>query len=137
MATSKSPKSSRSSTAPLALWLGLALVVILLDHFTKVLILGDFRLHDTRIVTSFFNVVRAHNTGAAFGILQNARWLFVVIAVIFVAVVVFALWKNIIRDPLGRWSALLVMAGAIGNCIDRVMNGFNAANDKQDPGAVS
>ena len=73
--------ASKNSTTPLALWLGLALVVILLDQFTKVLVMGDFRLHDSRTVTSFFNLVRAHNTGAAFSFLADAagwqRWFFV------------------------------------------------------------
>ena len=55
-------KNSGSSLLP---WLGLALAVILLDQFTKTLILGYFQLGDSRTVTSFFNVVRVHNTGAA------------------------------------------------------------------------
>ena len=71
-----------SGGAPgLALWLGLAAIVILLDQLTKTLILGDFRLGDSRTVTSFFDVVRAHNTGAAFSFLAGAsgwqRWFFV------------------------------------------------------------
>ena len=61
--------SSGSSLLP---WLGIALAVILLDQFTKTLILGYFQLGDSRSVTSFFNVVRVHNTGAAFSFLAGA-----------------------------------------------------------------
>jgi hypothetical protein len=61
-------------------WLGLALIVLIADQFTKVLILGYYKLGDSTYVTSFFNIVRAHNTGAAFSFLAAAsgwqRWLF-------------------------------------------------------------
>jgi signal peptidase II len=68
-------KQSSNSLLP---WLGIALAIILLDQFTKTLILGYFQLGDSRTVTSFFNVVRVHNTGAAFSFLAGAsawaRW---------------------------------------------------------------
>ena len=47
-------------------WLGIALVILLADQFTKVLIIGSFELGDSHSVTSFFNLVRVHNSGAAF-----------------------------------------------------------------------
>ena len=53
-------------------WLGLALLIVLADQFTKVLIMGYYRLGDSTYVLPFFNVVRAHNTGAAFSFLANA-----------------------------------------------------------------
>jgi len=60
---------ARSSSVPLpaaaaflALWLGLAAIVVVIDQFVKALITGDFRLGEERPVTSFFSVVRWHNT---------------------------------------------------------------------------
>lgn len=47
-------------------WLGLSAGIVLIDQLTKVLILGHYRLGDSTAVTGFFNIVRAHNTGAAF-----------------------------------------------------------------------
>ena len=52
-------------------WLGLALIVLLADQFTKVLVVGYYQLGDSSTVTSFFNLVRAHNTGAAFSFLAR------------------------------------------------------------------
>ena len=52
-------------------WLGLALIIFIADQFTKTLILGYYQLGDSTNVTNFFNVVRAHNTGAAFSFLAN------------------------------------------------------------------
>lgn len=76
------------------------------------------------VIPGILSLTNIHNTGAAFGILENARWLFVILAIVFVVLVVVALSKNIIRSPLGRWSAVLVTAGALGNCIDRIMQGY-------------
>ena len=72
--------SLKKSSAGMLPWLGLALIFLIADQFTKVLILGYYRLGDATYVTSFFNVVRAHNTGAAFSFLASAagwqRWFF-------------------------------------------------------------
>ena len=54
------------------LWLGIALVVLLFDQFTKLLIIDSFQLGDSQTVTSFFNLVRVHNSGAAFSFLSSA-----------------------------------------------------------------
>ena len=62
------------------LWLGIAFVILLADQFTKLLIVGSFSLGDSQTVTSFFNLVRVHNSGAAFSLLSTAsgwqRWFF-------------------------------------------------------------
>ncbi|MBP9954770.1 MAG: signal peptidase II, partial [Ottowia sp.] len=86
--------SRRKSGAPgLALWLALAALVVVFDQFTKQLILGNYQLGDSTYVTSFFNIVRAHNTGAAFSFLAGAggwqRWFFVALAV---AASLFIVW---------------------------------------------
>ena len=60
---------SKSAMLP---WLGLALLILIADQFTKVLILGYYKLGDATAVTSFFNVVRVHNSGAAFSFLAGA-----------------------------------------------------------------
>ena len=54
------------STVAMLPWLGLALILLIADQFTKVLILGYYQLGDSTLVTSFFNIVRVHNSGAAF-----------------------------------------------------------------------
>jgi hypothetical protein len=57
---------SKSGSAGMLQWLGLAFIILLVDQFTKVLIVGYYHLGDSTYVTSFFNVVRAHNAGRRF-----------------------------------------------------------------------
>jgi signal peptidase II len=123
MARGRSPSSSPS----LAIWLGLAAVVIVLDQLTKTMILGDFRLGDSRTVTSFFDVVRAHNTGAAFSFLHDAsgwqRWFFVGLGTV---ASVFIVWM-LRTHPTQRlfcFAISMVLGGAIGNVIDRLLHGY-------------
>lgn len=117
---------SRSGGARLALWLGLALLVIVLDQITKTLIVDQFMLHETRPITSFFNLVRAHNSGAAFSFLASAagwqRWFFTVLGL---AASVFIVWM-LRRHPeqtLFCIAISLILGGALGNVIDRVLHG--------------
>jgi signal peptidase II len=116
-----------SSSGSMLPWLGLALILVIADQFVKALITGYYRLGDSTYVTSFFNVVRAHNTGAAFSFLADStgwqRWLFTGIAL---AAVVFILWM--LRSHAGQrlfcFALSCIMAGAIGNVIDRVLHGY-------------
>lgn len=119
--------ASRSSGRSLVVWLALAALVVLADQFTKQLILGHYRLGDSTYVTSFFNVVRAHNTGAAFSFLAGAggwqRWFFIALAL---AAVGFILW--LLRSHAGQklfaFSLSMILGGAVGNVLDRMMHGY-------------
>ena len=117
-----------TSGAPsLALWLGLALVVIVLDQFTKTLILGYFQLGDSRHVTPFFNVVRVHNTGAAFSFLAGAagwqRWFFVTLGLVATGFIVWML-RSHPTQKLFCFAVTMIMGGALGNVIDRLWHGY-------------
>lgn len=101
----------------------LALIVDqLVKYWTTVKIVVD--TGEAKLIPGFIHLANVHNTGAAFSFLEGARWFFVVLCILFVAVVVYVLVRNIVRQPLARWMAVLVMAGAIGNCIDRIVCGY-------------
>ncbi len=117
-------KSSSGSMLP---WLGLALILLIADQFTKVLVLGYYRLGDSTPVLSFFNVVRVHNTGAAFSFLAAAsgwqRWLFTGIGV---AAALFIVWmlRSHAGQKLFSLALACILGGAIGNVIDRLLHGY-------------
>ena len=117
---------SKSSSGMLP-WLGLALLLLLADQFTKVLILGYYQLGDGVQVTSFFNVVRVHNTGAAFSFLAGAggwqRWFFTGIGVLAALFIVWML-KSHSGQKLFSFALSCILGGAIGNVIDRSLYGY-------------
>ena len=108
-------------------WLGLALIILIADQFTKVLILGAYRLGDSTIVTNFFNIVRAHNTGAAFNFLAAAsgwqRWFFTAIGVAATVVIVWLL-RSHAGQKLFSFALACILGGAIGNVVDRLLHGY-------------
>ena len=109
------------------LWLGMALVVLLADQFTKVLIIGSFQLGDSQTITSFFNLVRVHNSGAAFSFLSSAsgwqRWFFTAIGVGAAGFIIWLL-RSHPNQKLFCFALSLVLGGAVGNVIDRVLWGY-------------
>ena len=108
-------------------WLGIALAVIVVDQLTKSLVLDAFRLHDSQVVTPFFNLVRVHNTGAAFSFLAGAtgwqRWFFVVLGTVAAVFIVWMLRRHGGQRLFG-WALALILGGALGNVIDRLLHGY-------------
>jgi signal peptidase II len=124
--TLRPPARGRASTPSLALWLGLALLVILLDQLTKTLVIGRFELGDSLTVTGYFNLVRAHNAGAAFSFLAGAsgwqRWFFVGLGAVASGFIVWMLRKHP-EQRLFCFAISLIMGGAVGNVVDRLLHG--------------
>jgi signal peptidase II len=120
------PASAAHPPRALLPWLAIAFGVILLDQITKSVIVDSFQLGDSRTITSFFNLVRVHNSGAAFSFLAGAsgwqRWFFVCLGL---AAAVFIVWM--LRSQGGPrlfgWALALILGGALGNVVDRLLHG--------------
>jgi signal peptidase II len=110
----------------LAPWLGIALAVIVLDQLTKAVIVAAFQLGDARTLTPFFDIVRAHNRGAAFSFLNDAsgwqRWFFIGLGIAAAAFIVWMLKRHGGQRLFG-WALALILGGALGNVIDRLLHG--------------
>ena len=108
-------------------WLGLSLLVIVLDQLSKIAISSHFVNGESLRVTDFFNLVLAHNTGAAFSFLNNAggwqRWMFTAIAVV-ASIWIVRLLRQHAQQTLFCLALALVLGGALGNLIDRVAHGY-------------
>ena len=118
---------ARAGMGPVWPWLGLAVVLLVADQATKQLILASYQLGDSTPVTSFFNIVRAHNTGAAFSFLAGAggwqRWFFTAVGL---GASVFIVWM--LRAHPGQklfsFALACILGGALGNVIDRLLHGY-------------
>ena len=127
MATNKKLfKTAPQKGASMAPWLGIAAIVILADQLTKIVINKLFTYGEEKAVTSFFNLVLAHNKGAAFSFLQNEsgwqRYFFTAIGIAAVVYILYLLSKHS-GQRLFCWALALIMGGAIGNVIDRIVYG--------------
>lgn len=118
------PSSTRPRIWP---WLAWALLVLVIDQLTKQWILARYQWGDWTPVTSFFNIVRAHNTGAAFSFLADhdgwQRWLFVGIGAGATVLIVWQLRKYP-GQKLFCLALSSILGGAIGNVSDRLMHGY-------------
>ena len=127
MATKGKTRLVRGTGGGMLPWLGLALILLIADQFTKVLVVGYYQLGDSTVVTSFFNLVRVHNTGAAFSFLASAggwqRWFFTALGL---AAAGFILWMLRAHSSQRLFSFALacILAGAVGNVIDRLVHGY-------------
>ena len=102
----KSTRTFSTSSASIWLWLGLALLVLLADQFTKIWIIGTYQLGDSLPLSSFFNLVRVHNNGAAFSFLAQAggwqRWFFTGLGRV---AALLMIWLR--RKPSKKWTDAL------------------------------
>jgi signal peptidase II len=100
--------------------------ILILDQLTKYFISLNFKLHDSYFLMSdFLSITLIHNYGAGFGILQNYRFLLVFITLLVLIGIVYYIKKE--YNTLTQFTflgLLFILAGAIGNLIDRVLYGY-------------
>lgn len=108
-------------------YLSISAVVVILDLLTKHFIQQNFVFGDLHSVTSFFDLVRYHNEGSAFGFLNDAggwqKWFFNGISIVASVVIIYLLKKHS-NEKLFCAGLALVLGGAIGNLYDRITLGY-------------
>ena len=108
-------------------WLGWAVIIVIIDQLSKVLIAGSYELGQSTVLTNFLNIVRVHNSGAAFSFLAGAagwqRWFFTVIGLL-AAVLIVWLLKSHAGQTLFAFALSCILGGAVGNVIDRLLYGY-------------
>jgi signal peptidase II len=118
------PSSSNNNS--LLPWLGISLIVLLLDQLSKITILKLFHYGESRPITGFFNLVLVYNKGAAFSFLAAEsgwqRHLFTAIGIAAAIYIIYLLRKHA-GQRMFCWALALILGGAIGNVIDRIVYG--------------
>jgi signal peptidase II len=107
-------------------WLGVALAVIVVDHLSKFWVSSTLGFQEAVPVLPFFSLVLVHNTGAAFSFLANAggwqRWFFIAVGVVATVIITRLLHRHA-HQPRLAFALALLLGGALGNVIDRVVLG--------------
>ena len=108
-------------------WFSISAIVVAFDLYSKHLIQQSFVFGDLYSVTSFFDLVRYHNEGSAFGFLNDAggwqKWFFNGISIVASVVIIYLLKKHT-NEKLFCAGLALVLGGAIGNLYDRITLGY-------------
>ena len=122
--------ANNKATAPLGRWLLLAAALIVLDQISKWYFELNFQFAERLNILPFFDFILVYNTGAAFSFLADhggwQRWFFVALSIIASIVIVVLLRRNSTKT-LFCLSLSLILAGAIGNLIDRIV--YHYVND--------
>lgn len=107
------------------LWIIVIAASVLIDQISKILVAGGMTLYQSiPVVRNFFSLTYIHNYGAAWGILSNHRWIFIVITAAAIIVLPIVLYKYRKLHFLFGFSLSLIIGGAIGNMIDRIFRGY-------------
>ena len=108
-------------------WLTISAIIVALDLYTKHLIQGAFQYGDHRTITSFFDLVRYHNEGAAFSFLADAggwqKVFFSAVSIVAIIVISYLIRKHQ-TEKLFCFGLALILGGAIGNLYDRLTLGY-------------
>lgn len=105
--------------------LGLAVLVAVIDQVLKYLVVNFLdKTNPTEIIPNLFSITYVENKGAAFGMLADARWIFITFTIIITAFLIYILFKKRINNKLFLTSVVLIIGGGIGNLIDRISLGY-------------
>ena len=109
-------------------WLWLSLLALILDQASKLAVDGSMQLYQSIQIMPYFNMTYVHNTGAAFSFLSEAggwqRWFFAGLALAISVVIAFWLARLKKHETLLAVALALVLGGAVGNLIDRLVYGY-------------
>ena len=103
----------------------LAVLLIVLDQVVKHLVLTYIPLYGSvPFIPYILELTYVQNTGAAFSMMSEHTWLLTLMSLVMSVALAAAVWKKFFSHPFGRIALTMVLAGAVGNLIDRAMRGF-------------
>lgn len=105
--------------------LGFSLLVVLIDYIIKLLVINILKpIGSITLIPGLFSLTYVENKGAAFGMLANARWIFIVFTLaVIIFLIIFLFWKKP-TSKLVNVALILIIGGGLGNLIDRIFYGY-------------
>ena len=111
------------------IWILIIAVSVLLDQVSKLLVYGFLdREESLYLIKGVLRFTYVENTGAAFGMLSDKRWVFMVLSVVAIVALLLYLWKFRPESRFACMAMSMIIAGGIGNMIDRVLRSGVDAN---------
>ena len=103
----------------------LTIVFLIIDIVSKVIVSSLMDVHDSiKIIDNFFYITYVRNTGAAWSIFSDKTWLIIIISLVIIGIVVFYIYKNKPKMKLEKIGYSLILGGAVGNFLDRIIYGY-------------
>ena len=103
----------------------LFLTLVILDQITKALVINFFDLYDSVVLLPIVNLTFVVNYGFAFGLLNNPSLNQILVSLVILAIIIYFLYLLIkTQDKIFQLTLTLILAGALGNFIDRIFRGF-------------
>ena len=103
----------------------LIVVLLIIDIVSKLVISNLMNVYDSVIVIKdFFNITYVHNTGAAWSLFAGRTWLLIIVSLVIISFIIFYVYKNKTKNKFEMVGYSLVLGGAIGNFIDRIVYGY-------------
>ena len=104
---------------------GLSAAIVLIDYVLKLLVMNNLKpIGSIEIIPGLFSLKYVENRGAAFGILSDARWVFILLTIVVLIVLIVFIIKKRIPSKLFNAAAILIIGGGLGNLIDRIFYGY-------------
>lgn len=103
----------------------LAAALVALDQVVKYLVRANIQAGQViEVIPGLMGLTYVENTGAAFSMFSEHTWLLTLVSAVVSAVLAAALFKNVVRHPFGKLTLAVILAGAVGNLIDRAVMGY-------------
>lgn len=101
-----------------------AVLIVLIDQLTKFIVISTMELYESiPIIKGWFHITSVRNTGAAFSILENQTWVFIIIAIVISFILIYLIYRVYREYRLLALILALILGGAVGNLIDRLVHG--------------
>ena len=105
--------------------IGIILSGVGIDQLTKILVSSNMSLYESfAVIPKVFNITYIQNRGAAFGMLSEHRWVFLIISTVAIAAIIFYMLKYKPKSKLERIAIAFMAGGGIGNMFDRIILGY-------------
>lgn len=103
----------------------LTIIFLIIDIVSKLIVSNLMNVHDSiLVIENFFYITYVRNTGAAWSIFADKTWLITIVSLIIICLIIWYIYKNKPKSKLDKLAYSMILGGALGNFIDRIVYGY-------------